>query len=137
MRANLRANGCENVTVRVQGLSDRSGTAMLTWYRHASGLSSFHPDHDDEHAKLMSILAHHTAQGAIPPGHELQEQAPDLADAKLAFEQLPCALARLSDILDADGISTVDLLKIDVQRSELEGLAGIHTHTGPDHPGRR
>ena len=131
LRANLRANGCANVTVRVQGLSDRSGTAILTWYRHASGLSSFHPSHDDEHATLMSIVAHHTAQGVIPPGHELQEQAPDLADAKLASEQLPCTLARLSDILDADSISTVDLLKIDVQRAELEVLAGIDTRHWP------
>lgn len=131
LRANLRANDCANVSVRVQGLSDHTGTATLTWYRHASGLSSFHPSHHDEHATLMSIVAHHTAHGSIPPGHELTEQASDMADAKLASEQLPCALARLSDILDVEGIGTVDLLKIDVQKSEFEVLAGIDDRHWP------
>jgi amino acid adenylation domain-containing protein/FkbM family methyltransferase len=125
LRANLRANGSPDVRVRVQGLSDRSGTATLTWYRRASGLSSFHPDHDEERATLMAIIAYQSARGTIPPGHELEAHTDGLADAKLAAEQLPCTLTRLSDVLDAEGIDKVDLLKIDVQKSELEVLAGI------------
>ena len=131
LRANLRANGSPDVSVRVQGLSNRNGTATLTWYRRASGLSSLYPDHGEERDTLTALIAYQSARGVIPAGHELEAHTDGLADAKLAAEQMPCALTRLSDVLDGEGADTVDLLKIDVQKSELDVLAGIDDRHWP------
>ncbi|MGW4801779.1 FkbM family methyltransferase, partial [Nonomuraea sp. NPDC004297] len=125
LRANLRANGCRNVTVRVQGLSDHTGTATLTWYPHSTGLSSVHADSAEELQTLTAIIANQVRQDALAGRDELHGLLDDLAEAKLVQRALPCRLTRLSDVIDAEGIARVDLLKIDVQKSELDLLSGI------------
>ncbi|MFB7918552.1 amino acid adenylation domain-containing protein [Streptomyces sp. NPDC056061] len=125
LQANVLANGCDNVHVRVQGLSERPGPATLTFYPHSSGLTSLHADTGEERAHLVNIISYQLAHDAVPRSEELQEFTTDLADAKLVQQVLPCELSRLSDVLDVEGIETVDLLKVDVQKSETELLNGI------------
>ncbi|MCG5219211.1 FkbM family methyltransferase [Streptosporangium sp. KLBMP 9127] len=125
LKANLRANDCRNVTVRVQGLSDHTGTATLTWYPHSTGLSSVHADSSEELQTLTSIIANQVRHHALADRDELHDLLDDLAEAKLVQRSLPCRLTRLSDVIDAEGIDLIDLLKIDVQKSELDLLAGI------------
>ena len=43
----------------------------------------------------------------------------------LSGETVRCQVKRLSDLLEAEHISSVDLLKIDVEKAELDVLAGI------------
>jgi hypothetical protein len=52
-------------------------------------------------------------------------QADDLIEARLRGETVQARTRRLSDVLREQGVERVDLLKVDVQKSELEVLAGI------------
>lgn len=125
LQSNIVANSCTNVQIRVAGLSNRPGAATFTFYPHSSGLTSMHASHSEEHAHLVNIISYQLSHGAIPQGDELQEFTADLAEAKLVQQSLQCDLIRLSDFLDAEDIDTVDLLKVDVQKSEAELLDGI------------
>jgi hypothetical protein len=43
----------------------------------------------------------------------------------------PCRLRTLSEIIDEEGVTRIDLLKIDAERSEREVLAGIRAEHWP------
>ena len=125
LKTNMAVNGCRNVAVRAVGLSDHRGTAMLTYYPRSVGLSSVHARTGHEAETLTAIIANQLRQGAITGGDELQDFTADLVDAKLAHQTHACTLTRISDLMAAEGIERVDLLKIDVQRSERELLDGV------------
>ncbi|MFC0107876.1 FkbM family methyltransferase [Kibdelosporangium aridum] len=131
LKTNLAVNSCTNVLVRPYGLSNRSGPATLTFYPHSAGMSSVHASRDEEQATLSTIISNQLRRGEVPDGAELREFAIDLAEAKLVEHQLECTLTRLSDVLDAEGITDVDLLKIDVQKSELDLLRGVRDEHWP------
>ncbi|MFD6563047.1 FkbM family methyltransferase [Micromonospora profundi] len=123
MRINLAANGCVNAVVREVALGDHRGTATLTFYPHSVGMSSIHADPAGEARTIASIIRNQVAAGEVPV--ELRDVTGELAEAKLAPRALSCTVTRLSDLLSAEAIEQVDLLKIDVQDSELDLLAGI------------
>ncbi|SNT65894.1 methyltransferase, FkbM family/amino acid adenylation domain-containing protein [Asanoa hainanensis] len=123
LRINLAANGCTNAVVREVALGDHRGTATLTFYPHSVGMSSIHADPAREARTISSIIGNQVAAGDVPG--ELREVTGELADAKLVPQKFPCTLTRLSDMLTAEAVEHVDLLKIDVQDSELDLLAGI------------
>jgi amino acid adenylation domain-containing protein/FkbM family methyltransferase len=125
LKMNVLVNSCPNVSVRVQGFSDHRGVAALTFYPHTAGMSSVHPNRDEEHATLTSIVANQLTLGEIPEAEELRDFTADLVGAKLVEQTLECVLIRLSDFIDAEAIDKVDLLKVDVQKSELDLLSGI------------
>ncbi|GIF75625.1 amino acid adenylation domain-containing protein [Asanoa siamensis] len=123
LRINLAANGCTNAVVREVALGDHRGTATLTFYPHSVGMSSIHADPDHEARTISSIIGNQVAAGEVTG--ELREVTGELAEAKLVPQKFPCTVTRLSDMLTAEAVDHVDLLKIDVQDSELALLAGI------------
>jgi hypothetical protein len=50
---------------------------------------------------------------------------------RFAAERLPCELRTLSDALHRESIDRVDLIKIDVEKTELDVLAGIEDSDSP------
>jgi hypothetical protein len=68
-------------------------------------------------------------------GSEARQQHLADLDALLAkgllSEQRPCRLRRTSSVIEESGVSRVDLLKIDVQRGELDVLRGIDEQHWP------
>ena len=49
----------------------------------------------------------------------------DVLNQRLANEVFTCELRRLSDVMRAEGISHIDLLKVDVEKSECDVFAGV------------
>jgi len=45
--------------------------------------------------------------------------------AKFKKVTFPCRLRTLSEIVDEEGVARIDLLKVDVEKSEREVLAGV------------
>jgi hypothetical protein len=88
-------------------------------------MSSVHASREEEHAALTSIISNQLKLGNIPASNELQEFTADLVAAKLVEQTLECVLIRLSDFLDAEAIDEVHLLKVDVQKSELDLMGGV------------
>jgi len=106
------------------GLAGRAGSAELTFYPHSSGMSSFYPDEAQEKAALRALIRNERAQGKeglaglLPYEDELVEQ-------RFRREAWTCPLRALSEVLRERSVPRVDLLKIDVEKSEADVLAGL------------
>ncbi len=122
----LRRNTENSAGVRLFpfGLGDRPGTAELTFYPNLTGMSSFHPDQEQERALLSRILEN-LGEMEDTRGAALLSASREYLDERLLTLSYTCERRTLSDVLAQTGTEAVDLLKIDVQKSELEVLAGI------------
>ena len=112
------------------GVADRRGTAALTFYPYSSGMSSFHADLEEEKAVLRSILEHHHEEG-MSGVDRLLEVSDEFLDARFTSRTFDCPLIPLSEVIAAERVERIDLLKIDVQKAELQVLQGIEDRHWP------
>lgn len=108
------------------GLSNESKTARFTFYPNSSGMSSFYGNKAEEKEALHSIMLNQWRSGATEMEHVLRH-ADDLLEERFTSEFFECRLRTLSEIINEQQITRIDLLKIDVQKSELDVLSGIAT----------
>lgn len=106
------------------GVSNREASAPFTFYPNSSGMSSFFGDRNEERTVLTGLLRT-TAREIGAPASGLAAHLDDVLDFRLASETIMCGLTTLSRVFDEHGITRVDLLKVDVQKSELDVLHGI------------
>ncbi|MGI9174868.1 MAG: amino acid adenylation domain-containing protein, partial [Rhodothermales bacterium] len=114
--ADVRAFNC--------GLSSENGEAAFTYYPHVSLISGRYADAGEERDVLKAFLRNQQQEGAIATALS-GEQLDELLEDRLAHEQVTCRLRTLSDVIREEGIEQIDLLKIDVEKSELDVLAGL------------
>ncbi|MEL6704589.1 MAG: FkbM family methyltransferase [Bacteroidota bacterium] len=126
---NRRRHGVD-ATLHNFGISDEETTASFTFYPQSSGMSSFHGDLDEERQVLRSLMENQRDHG-MPGMEAVMKHADDLLEARLQSTALTCQLRRLSDVIAEHGISTIDLLKIDVQKCEMEVLHGLSEEDWP------
>jgi FkbM family methyltransferase len=98
------------------GLSSEPGTAEFTFYPANSVMSGFHADLEKDRAATKTFLVN---SGFAPRHAEL------FAGSKFKKVTFPCRLRTLSEIIDEERVARIDLLKVDVEKSEREVLAGI------------
>jgi 31-O-methyltransferase len=98
------------------GLAATSGTASVTYYPRSSAMSGLYADRDRDEALVRTSMRN----------VGIGEQVID-AHLEQAFESisLTCEFRTLSEVLTETGVDTVDLLKIDVERAEVDVLDGI------------
>lgn len=96
------------------GLSSMPGRAEITYYPGAAAMSSLYADPQRDEALVRTVLAN----------LGIEHAGERLAGAYEA-ETLTCELTTLSSFLSESGLERVDLLKIDVERAELDVLDGI------------
>lgn len=106
------------------GLSDAAGSARLTFYPRSPGMSSFYADPEEERRALHRLMVNQWKSGE-PGMEEVMEHAGELLDERLQSTTFDCPLRTLSDIIRERRVRRIDLLKIDVQKSELDVLEGI------------
>jgi FkbM family methyltransferase len=107
------------------GLSDKEAEATFTFYPLSTGMSSFYGDEAEEKAVFKQLIANqhqHAAAGMEP----LTNYFDELVDLRFTSETLTCKLRPLSDVIAETGVERIDLLKVDVQKSELDVLRGIN-----------
>jgi amino acid adenylation domain-containing protein/FkbM family methyltransferase len=110
------------------GLSAQSGSAEFTYYPHVSIISGMHGSAEEDRETMRRFLRHSFAeQGAAIDERDLEELVAD----RLAAERFGCRLRTLSEVVDEAGVERIDLLKVDVEKSELEVLAGIEPRHWP------
>jgi phthiocerol/phenolphthiocerol synthesis type-I polyketide synthase E len=114
----------ERIRCFAEGLADRVGEATLTYYPHTTGMSSFFADPDEERRALSAILENRRREGGSDLGR-LLEHADELLDLRLASETFHCPLSTVSEMVRGCGVERIDLLKVDVEKSEAAVLAGI------------
>ena len=122
----LRRNteGLENVRLFPFALSNRRDSGELTFYPNLTGMTSFYPHEEQERALLSRILRNLTHLEESR-GSALLASSDEYLKERLQASTFTAERRTLSDVLAETGIERVDLLKIDVQKAELEVLAGI------------
>ena len=95
------------------GLSRTAGSAELTFYPHSSGMSSFYPDEREEKAALRTLIHNELAQGKEGVEDVLRYEE-ELVEQRFKSETWTCPLRTLSAVIREQGVTRIDLLKIDV-----------------------
>jgi amino acid adenylation domain-containing protein/FkbM family methyltransferase len=110
-----------NVKLFDCGLSNESKSDTFTYYPFASLLSGRFADAEAERESIKAFLQHQTSE------EENDEAALDaLLTNRLASERFTCRMKTLSEVIREHRIQQIDLLKIDVEKGELDVLAGIN-----------
>jgi len=130
MRFNISRNGF-NAKLFNCGLSNQTKTATFTFYLKNSGMSSFYADVKEEKKVLRTIMLNQLNQQrqGITGMEQVMQDADDLIDELLEdrfeSETYTCQLRTLSDVIAEYHVEQIDLLKIDVQKSEWDIITGI------------
>lgn len=123
LERNVRAHGIDARLFHC-ALAARPGRGVLTFYPRSSGMSSLEADPEEE----SEILRRHV-EVAGKAGQEgmdrLMDQLEGFVASRLVRQEIPVPVRTLSELFDEAGVERVDLLKIDVQKSELQVLEGI------------
>ena len=112
------------------GIAAGPGTAELTFYPHSPGLSSFYPDAEQERAALRTLI-HNELEGGRSGVADLLRYEEELLDQRLRAESWRCPLITLSAVIHEHGVDRIDLLKVDVEKSEADVLAGLEEEDWP------
>jgi FkbM family methyltransferase len=116
------------------GLSDRAGTAELAYYPRAPVLSTAYPDPEAD-LKILKEIVNRLVDLAEAPfvvrclrwiPRALREPVVDYAlRTALVPVSARCEMRTLSEVISEYAIDRIDLLKVDVEKAELDVLNGI------------
>lgn len=112
------------------GISDEVRSATLTFYPYSSGMSSFYGDTEQEKEVLRVLLENQRKTGDAE-AEAVAETSEEFLDARFTEVSFVCPLLPLSEILRQEGVEAIDLLKVDVQKSELDVLRGLAPEDWP------
>ena len=104
------------------GIAASSGTAALTHYTRAGDMSGLYADPDEDRELVRRVLVNRGVPDA--------EARAGLRD-RFEAQTVECRMRTLSDAITELGVERVDLLKIDVEKAELDVLAGIQPGDWP------
>lgn len=120
LRENTR--GFESCVSHNYGLSGSPGEAAITYYPGAAAMSGLYADPQEDEALVRTCLMNR--------GHS-ESTADDKLEGRYRPVLLHCELRTLSSVLREHSLDRVDLLKIDVERAELDVLSGIEEGDWP------
>lgn len=101
------------------GLAGEDTEETFTFYLHNSIISGRFADAEAEREVVRGFIEGNEG------GNLTDAQMEELLAQRLQSEQHRCRLRRLSDIIEEEGVRQIDLLKIDVEKSEMHVIAGI------------
>ncbi len=105
------------------GLGAAVGEWQFTYYPKATAMSGRYAEAGEDERLARALLKNQDAA--------LNEYANELMAQRFASEQVRCEVTTISAVLAQHGVEQIDLLKVDVEKSELDVLAGIAAHDWP------
>ncbi|MDQ3257842.1 MAG: amino acid adenylation domain-containing protein, partial [Acidobacteriota bacterium] len=116
-----------NVKLFQIGLSEEEKTDTFNFYPRSSMMSglSAYADTEEEIEVVRKYLRREQQNSGAAELNEIFDQADELLEGRFTSETHQCRMRRLSDVIGEEGIERIDLLKVDVQRAELDVLRGI------------
>ena len=108
-----------------RGLSHSKGTATFTFYPQASMMSGFYADVSEEKRLFKSFMLNKEISVDDHGKALLAAFADQLTEERFDSVQHTCELTTLSEVMRENGVPRIDLLKIDVEKSELDVLSGM------------
>jgi FkbM family methyltransferase len=106
------------------GVSAAPGSATLTFYPNSSGMTTFYAEQEAEKEVLRAIMENQLRQG-VAGMERVMRHADDLLEERFKSLSYECRLRTLSEVIREERVERIDFLKIDVQKSESDVLAGI------------
>jgi FkbM family methyltransferase len=128
LRANAEAWGAA-VTCIPCGLSSEERSADLTFFEGMSLLSGFYADTATERSVVHTYVMNQ--QQAPLDDARLSRQMEQLIDERMQAKTVRARLRPLSAVIAERGIERIDLLKVNVEKSELDVLRGLAPHDWP------
>ncbi|MBD2435190.1 non-ribosomal peptide synthetase [Nostoc sp. FACHB-110] len=123
LRINAQSYGL-NVKLFNLGLSRETKSDTFTYYPQVSVISGRFADTEQEREVIKSFLL--KQQSTVANETVLSSQAIDeLLTERLQSQQFTCHLRTISDVISEHSVEKIDLLKIDVEKSERDVLSGI------------
>ena len=116
LRANVALFGLD-ATPLMCGLSDRDGTARFTFYPKVSGSSGFYADAAADERVTRAFMSNQS--------EVLGRYADELLEERFRSQTFDCPLRTLSSVIHEHHVERIDLLKIDVEKSEWDVLRGL------------
>ena len=113
------------------GLSSDSKSETFTYYPRLSLMSGRFADTVEEREVVKFFELNQQSAGTGLPGTWSEELIDETLDEWLATEQFNCPVTTISEVIREHGVEKIDLLKIDVEKSELDVLNGIGTQDWP------
>jgi phthiocerol/phenolphthiocerol synthesis type-I polyketide synthase E len=129
LQANMTRHGVA-ATAFPYALGRRPGSAPLTFYPQSSGMSSLYADLAEERAVLQAII-HNQMRRGEPELQTLMAHADDYFAERLRQEVYTCPVKTVSEMMAEAAVDHIQLLKIDVQKSEYDVLLGIDEQEWP------
>jgi FkbM family methyltransferase len=127
LEANRAACHMQPVRTFRYGLAREAGVATFTYYPRNSIMSGRYADAGEDGGVVKAFLARQMADAGVAAGSSATAGA--LMDGvvrnALVSERYDCELRSLSDVIAEHRIERIDLLKLDVEKSELDVLLGI------------
>ena len=123
LKANAKLTGSD-VKLFNCGLADRAGDTTFTFFPGFSLLSGFYADAQAEKQVVKTFMLNQQKAG-VADMTELVEQADSILAPSFAAQAFKAELRTLSSIIEQHEIECIDLLKINVEKSELDVLLGI------------
>jgi FkbM family methyltransferase len=124
LKGNRRLCGMRNVQTFPYGLSGKAGRATFTYYPRNSIMSGRYADDLADREIVKTYLRHQLKESGatrMPP----EALIDGIAKNALASERYECELHTLSEVIAMQRIERIDLLKLDVEKSEVDILQGI------------
>ncbi|MEU0992270.1 amino acid adenylation domain-containing protein, partial [Streptomyces sp. NPDC005953] len=122
-----------DVRIATCALGREPGRADFTYYPEMSLLSGRFADEAEERRMLERVIENERRTPRAPDGAEGEDDAmlAELLTERLRSVFVDVELRTLSQMIRENGISTIDLLKIDAEKSELDVLLGIEPEHWP------
>ena len=129
LKANVELYGPSASKLFNYGLSNEEKTAEFSFFPGFSLLSGFFAESDTELEVIRTYLQNQqTTNGDLL---ELIDQADEIFADRFEAKRFVAQLTTLSRIIDGENIARIDLLKINVEKSELHVLQGIKPEHWP------
>jgi natural product biosynthesis luciferase-like monooxygenase protein/amino acid adenylation domain-containing protein/FkbM family methyltransferase len=123
-----------NVKLFNCGVSDTNqDAATFTFYPQMPGLSGRYADREEDKRITRSIITDwldtdaHTGAKTVVSDQDLDQ----LMEEQFKSETFACRLVTLSEVMREHGVERIDLLKVDVEKSEFDVLSGIEPEDWP------
>jgi amino acid adenylation domain-containing protein/FkbM family methyltransferase len=116
LETNVKLYGL-NARVYECGLSKQSGEATFTFYPQVSASSGMYADVREDEQVTRAFMTNQDER--------LAAYADELLEGRFESRTFTCQLKTLSEVIRENEVERIDLLKLDVEKSELDVLTGI------------